>query len=50
MPLSAHVATLHLLGQYTAADFAIASDEHGGTLLTDPALAPQVELAPALHG
>ncbi|WP_445217126.1 beta strand repeat-containing protein [Bradyrhizobium sp. Pa8] len=45
-----HVATLHLLGQYTAADFAIASDGHGGTLLTDPALAPQVALAPALHG
>ncbi|HEV2159968.1 hypothetical protein [Bradyrhizobium sp.] len=45
-----HIATLSLLGQYSAADFALSSDGHGGTLLTDPGLAPQVALAPALHG
>ncbi|MBR0745759.1 hypothetical protein JQ582_17665 [Bradyrhizobium japonicum] len=45
-----HVATLHLLGQYSAADFALSSDGHGGTLITDPAVAQQVQLAPALHG
>ncbi|UQD71040.1 hypothetical protein JEY40_35145 [Bradyrhizobium japonicum] len=45
-----HVATLHLLGQYSAADFALSSDGHGGTLITDPAVAQQAQLAPALHG
>lgn len=44
-----HVATLHLLGQYSAADFAIASDGHGGTLITDPAVVAPAQLA-ALHG
>jgi hypothetical protein len=29
-------ASLALLGQYGAADFAISSDGHGGTLITDP--------------
>lgn len=43
------VATLHLLGQYSAADFAIASDGHGGTLITDPAVVAPAQLA-ALHG
>ncbi|OAF04262.1 hypothetical protein AYJ54_24445 [Bradyrhizobium centrolobii] len=46
----AHTATLSLLGQYTAADFALSSDGHGGTLITDPAVAQQAQLAPALHG
>ncbi|MBR0858016.1 beta strand repeat-containing protein [Bradyrhizobium liaoningense] len=45
-----HTATLSLLGQYSAADFAISSDGHGGTLITDPAVAQQAQLAPALHG
>jgi len=34
-----HTAHLLLLGQYAAANFAIASDGHGGTLVTDPPLA-----------
>ena len=32
----AHTLSLALLGQYTAADFAISSDGHGGTVITDP--------------
>jgi hypothetical protein len=32
----AHVAKIALLGQYAAASFAMASDGHGGTLITDP--------------
>ncbi len=31
-----HTATLSLLGQYSAADFALSSDGHGGTLISDP--------------
>jgi hypothetical protein len=31
-----HTANIALLGQYTAASFAAASDGHGGTLITDP--------------
>lgn len=31
-----HTVSLALLGQYTAADFAISSDGHGGTVITDP--------------
>ena len=31
-----HVAKIALLGQYAAASFAMASDGHGGTLITDP--------------
>jgi autotransporter passenger strand-loop-strand repeat protein len=34
-------AHLLMLGQYTAANFAIASDGHGGTLVTDPPLQQQ---------
>jgi autotransporter passenger strand-loop-strand repeat protein/uncharacterized repeat protein (TIGR03803 family) len=45
-----HTATLHLLGQYGAADFGLSSDGHGGTLISDPAVAQQAQLAPALHG
>jgi autotransporter passenger strand-loop-strand repeat protein len=45
-----HTASLSLLGQYSAADFALSSDGHGGTLITDPAVAQQAQLAPALHG
>ncbi|WP_456619832.1 MULTISPECIES: AIDA repeat-containing protein [unclassified Bradyrhizobium] len=31
-----HTASLALLGQYTAADFALSSDGHGGTMISDP--------------
>jgi hypothetical protein len=31
-----HIATLTLLGQYTAADFSLSSDGHGGTIVIDP--------------
>jgi autotransporter passenger strand-loop-strand repeat protein len=43
-----HLATLNLLGQYMAADFALSSDGHGGTLVTNPAVVEQNLLAPAL--
>jgi hypothetical protein len=33
-----HSASIALLGQYAAGDFHAASDFHGGTLVTDPAL------------
>jgi large repetitive protein len=33
-----HTATLALLGQYVAANFNLASDGHGGTLVSDPPL------------
>ncbi len=39
-----HTASITLLGQYSAASFAIASDGHGGTMLTEPALAAQSQL------
>lgn len=44
------IASLALLGQYTAADFALSWDGHGGTLISDPGPAnqPQNVLAPAL--
>ena len=32
----AHTANLTLLGQYSTANFSIASDGHGGTIITDP--------------
>ena len=32
----AETATINLLGQYTAAQFTIQTDGHGGTLITDP--------------
>jgi autotransporter passenger strand-loop-strand repeat protein len=45
-----HSATLNLLGQYSAADFAIASDGHGGTSVFDPsAAAQQAQLAVSQH-
>src|SRR5262249_35559997 len=31
-----HTANLTLLGQYSAQDFSLASDGHGGTIVTDP--------------
>lgn len=34
-----HTASLSLLGQYSAADFALSSDGHGGTLISDPTVA-----------
>ena len=39
------VANLTLLGQYVAAQFHIAGDGQGGTLVTDPPLAPSPLLA-----
>ncbi|MCP3402166.1 hypothetical protein [Bradyrhizobium sp. CCGB20] len=34
-----HAASLSLLGQYSAADFALSSDGHGGTVISDPTVA-----------
>lgn len=45
-----HTATLNLLGQYSAADFALSSDGHGGTLISDPGVVQQAQFAAALHG
>jgi autotransporter passenger strand-loop-strand repeat protein len=45
-----HVASLALLGQYTAADFALASDGLGGSLISDPGIANHNVLAPAMSG
>ena len=33
-----HSASLPLLGQYMAGNFALASDSHGGTIVNDPPL------------
>jgi hypothetical protein len=33
-----HTASLTLLGQYSAQNFTLASDGHGGTMITDPAV------------
>jgi hypothetical protein len=41
----AHTAKIQLLGQYMAADFAFASDGHGGTLVTGT---PTADPAPAI--
>lgn len=41
-----HAAALSLLGQYTAADFAIASDGHGGTSVYDPVSLPAMTITP----
>ena len=40
-----HAQSLPLLGQYMASSFSMASDGHGGTLITDPALTQQSQLA-----
>jgi autotransporter passenger strand-loop-strand repeat protein len=45
----AFTTSLHLLGQYTSADFAIASDGHGGTAITNPLADPQAQLAVSQH-
>jgi hypothetical protein len=42
-----HTVSLAMLGQYTAADFALASDGHGGTMISDPGVQAQNQLAPA---
>ncbi|HJZ98141.1 MAG TPA: hypothetical protein VKE70_16640, partial [Candidatus Solibacter sp.] len=44
-----HTANLTLLGQYTAANFHLASDGHGGTMITDPMVgsARNLVLAPS---
>ena len=44
----AHTVSLAMLGQYTAADFAISSDGHGGTMIVDPGVQAQTQLA--VHG
>ncbi|HEV2155270.1 hypothetical protein [Bradyrhizobium sp.] len=40
-----HTASLHLLGQYSAADFALAADGHGGSVITNPVDQPQAQLS-----
>jgi len=42
-------AALHLLGQYTAGNFSIADDGHGGTLVTDPPLTDTLALTGIPH-
>ena len=42
-------ASLSLLGQYAASDFAPSSDGHGGTMISDPGVQVQNQLA-AAHG
>jgi hypothetical protein len=39
-----HAQSLPLLGQYMASSFSMASDGHGGTLISDPALTQQSQL------
>jgi autotransporter passenger strand-loop-strand repeat protein len=39
-----HSASIHLLGQYTAANFNLHNDGNGGTLVTDPPLVDQYSL------
>jgi hypothetical protein len=41
--------SLALLGQYTAAAFALSSDGNGGTLVTHPAIAAQASIAAPHH-
>jgi hypothetical protein len=43
--LNGNVANIALLGQYVAGSFALSSDGHGGTLVTDPAVVAQTQLA-----
>jgi hypothetical protein len=40
-----NIANLTLLGQYSASTFVAASDGHGGTVVTDPAVVAQTTLA-----
>jgi autotransporter passenger strand-loop-strand repeat protein/uncharacterized repeat protein (TIGR03803 family) len=44
-----HVASMALLGQYMASSFALSSDGHGGTFVTDPAVAAQATIATPHH-
>jgi len=44
-----HVSNITLLGQYMASNFVIASDGHGGTLITDPAPSPPTLLTQPQH-
>jgi autotransporter-associated beta strand protein len=41
-----HTATLKLLGQYTAANFTLSADGHGGTVVSDPPVSSGGGLAP----
>ncbi|MGD5489520.1 hypothetical protein QUS53_22575, partial [Xanthomonas citri pv. citri] len=44
-----HTATLHLLGQYSAANFQLSADNgYGGTLITEVVAPAQAQLAAAL--
>ena len=40
-----HSASLQLLGQYSAADFALAADGHGGSVITNPLDQAQPQLS-----
>ncbi|WP_441237400.1 beta strand repeat-containing protein [Bradyrhizobium sp. 930_D9_N1_4] len=40
-----HTAALQLLGQYSAADFALAADGNGGSIITNPVDQPQAQLS-----
>jgi autotransporter passenger strand-loop-strand repeat protein len=40
-----HTASLQLLGQYSAADFALAADGNGGSVITNPVDQPQAQLS-----
>jgi hypothetical protein len=41
----AHVATLAMIGQYTAANFHLSDDGHGGTMVTEAPVLSGVSLA-----
>jgi hypothetical protein len=46
-----HIATITLLGQYVTADFHVSTDNHGGTLVTDPPVrASQTAALVSPHG
>jgi hypothetical protein len=38
-----------LLGQYSAQNFTLSSDGHGGTLITDPAVTASASIATPQH-
>jgi hypothetical protein len=40
-----NIANIALIGQYMASSFALSSDGHGGTLVTDHAVIAQTQLA-----
>ncbi len=44
------ITNIALIGQYTTASFALASDGHGGTMITDRAVVAQTDHAPSSVG